>query len=51
MMTVKDLTEMLSEMPEDAPVCIKHQLVGNEQYAERIALEKDGCVWIYETND
>ena len=51
MMTVKELTEMLSDMPQDATVRIKHDLVGNEQYVERIEFKQDGCVWIYEIQE
>ena len=50
-MTAKELTEILSEMPEDAIVRIKHELCGDEQFVERVELKPDGCVWIYETYD
>lgn len=50
-MTVKELMEALSEMPEDAIVRITHELCGDEQFAERIELKQDGCVWIHETSD
>ena len=50
-MTVKELIEQLSEMPEDSTVRIRHELVSDEQYAERIELKPDGCVWIHETSD
>lgn len=47
MMTVKELTEMLSEMPEDATVHFRDDLCGHDHYAESIEL-KDGEVWIRE---
>jgi len=50
-MTVRELKELLDEMPEDATVRIKHQLIGDEQYAEKITLDKYGNVWIEETNE
>ena len=50
-MTVEELSEMLSKMPQDAIVRIKHELIGDEHYAERIELKQDGCVWIHETSD
>ena len=45
-MTVKELIEILEEMPEDAIVMIKHDLVGREQLAENVELDNNGKVWI-----
>jgi hypothetical protein len=50
-MTVEELSEMLSKMPQDATVRIKHELIGDEHFAERIELKQDGCVLIHETSD
>ena len=50
-MTVKELIEVLEDMPKDAEVRLKHDLVGNEQYAEKVELDKYGRVWIREIND
>ena len=50
-MTVKELKELLDEMPEDAIVRIRHKLVGDEQYAEKVMLDKCGNVWIEEINE
>ena len=57
-MTVQELVEKLSELPEDAIVMLKHQLIGDEQYAKTVAYKKDdihdpkhGVVWIGETYD
>ena len=50
-MTVKELIETLEEMPEDAIVMIKHDLIGSEQYAEKVELDDYGRVWIREINE
>ena len=50
-MTVKEMIEKLSEMPKDAIVRVKHELVGDEHYAESIELDKLGQVWIHELPD
>ena len=50
-MTVKELIEVLENLPEDAEVRLKHELVGSEHYAEKVELDEYGRVWIREINE
>lgn len=47
-MTVEELIELLSKMPKDAIVILKHDLIGSEHFVESIELKDDNRVWIRE---
>jgi len=46
-MTVRELIEILSKMPQDAVIKVKHDLVGDEHFVEKVELKND-FVWIKE---
>lgn len=52
-MTVRELREKLEGLPDDTVVMLKHELVGDENYAETVNYKKDdyrnptdGVLWI-----
>ena len=52
MLSVLKLKIMLSLLPDDAVVKIRHELVGDDQFAESLYYEKDtNTVWIREMDD
>lgn len=49
-MTVEELKEQLADVPNDADVRIKHELVGYEHSVESVKYDKKwNVVWIRET--
>ena len=53
LMTVQELREKLTDMPDDAIVMLRHALVGDEHQAETVIYKEDdyhdkrhGVVWI-----